>query len=170
MTKRTVPRPYSIEWRDAEPQPLELPFGTVSIQPLGWGIRVESGKHEPLVVNGGQVRLGWADFTFDGEKWVLGSDFHVKKTTGLGFNNATSKQREKIAAVLLTHVAVWAYDNKKEVARRHLAYVYDRARQCEVSIQELEYALDEYRDRLRKIEAGDMDVSPYLNEGRGIRT
>lgn len=167
----TEPRPYSAEWRESEPQPLELPFGTVSIQTLGWGIRVESGPaNESLIINNGKVRLGWADFHLKEGKWVLASGFHLKKEGNYGLDNATPKQHEKIAAALFPLVEAWAQENADEIEKRKWAYISDRARTCEESIRELEEALDEYRTRLREIEAGDMDTSPYLNGGKRIRT
>jgi hypothetical protein len=167
--KLTEPRPYSDEWRSAEPQPLETKFGTVSIQPLGWGIRVESGPDdEPLFVNGSHVRLGWADFNFEDGRWMTKGNVWVKKATGLGFDDATPKQRDKLLAELPALVTAWAEANVEEIERRKWAYVSDRARTCEESILELEEALEEYRARLQQIEAGDLDVSPYLNRGKRL--
>ena len=89
MTTMTKPRAYSSEWRMAEPQPLPTRYGTVSIQPLGWGIRVESEKNRPeevLTINGVACRLAWADFIYDEDQgeWVYQSDgLHLKKAASL---------------------------------------------------------------------------------------
>ncbi len=166
------PRPYSDEWRSSPPQKLETPFGTVTIQCLGWGIRVDSGEDDaPLTVNGSKVRLGWADFSWidhddrDGE-WQIVDNIWVKRATGLGFDDATPKQREKLLATLPPLVTEWAQANAEEIERRHWAYVSDRARTCEETIRELEEALIEYRERLQLIESGDLTISPYLDRDK----
>lgn len=161
----TQPRPYSDEWRTGPTEPLPTRFGTVELSLLGWGIRISQGDNEPLRVNGGLVKLGWWDYTEQDGEWVLGESFWADKPGGA---SASRSQIDKIKVVLPPLVKQWAKDNAAEVERRWRAYVSDRARQCEESIRELEEALIDYRERLQRIEAGDLSVSPYLNRGKGI--
>ena len=166
-------RPYSAEWRLAEYQPLQTSFGTLSIQPLGWGIRVESKPdNDSLVINGSEVRLGWADYVNESGEWKLNSDgINLKKANSqFGLDDATPKQKAKLKNELPGLVAAWALANAAEVEKRREAWIYERARICEESIEELEGAAAEYRSRLEMIEDGNMDISPYLNGGRNIRT
>lgn len=173
-TPKTEPRPYSSEWRDAEPAIVETQYGPVRLTPLGWGIRAETPNYsalmryapEPLRVNGGSVILSSADFheTAPGV-WTCEN----LESGYLGpLDGATPKQRAKVAAILPGIVAEWASANRAEVDRRAAAWRSERARTCEESIRELEDALEDYRARLAAIEAGDVTVSPYLNGGRGI--
>lgn len=163
----TEVRPYSDEWRSSSPQKLKTPFGQVTIQCLGWGIRVDSDTDDPnLIVNNGEVRLGWADYQLIDGEWVANGNIWVKKPGGLGMNDATPKQRDKLLAALPPLVTEWAEANAEEVELRFWHYVSDRARTCEETIRELEEALIEYRSRLIQIESGDLTVSPYLDRDR----
>lgn len=170
---KTEPRPYTGDWI-GEHFPLETRYGVVTIQPLGWGVRVETRQDveyrdgnrvyfaDPLlVVNGREGRLGWADYHVDAEARVTDPERIVG-------GDLTANAEAKVLAELGPLVRAWLAEHAAEFAATRAAYLSDRARTCEESIRELEDALDIYRERLALIEAGDIEVSPYLNGGRGL--
>jgi hypothetical protein len=171
--EKTEPRAYRGDWL-GDHYPLETRYGRVTIQPLGWGLRVESrrdvewvdGKQiaredPPLVIFGRESRLGWADYQINrhGELGEPGTIYG---------GNLTLVGEMKMRAELRPLVAAWLAEHAEEFDRTREAYVSNNARTCEESIRELEDALEVYRGRLAAIEAGDLDVSPYLNGGRGL--
>lgn len=154
--------------------PLETPYGVVTLHPVGWGIHVKS-RHEmthlpgqgrilvedpPLRVNGRDGRLGLTAFHIDRAGRIeIGSTYAGSLTP-----NAEQKLREILPDIVRT----WLEEHPAEFAATRDAYLSNRARTCEESIRELEDALEVYRGRLEGIEAGDIEVSPYLNGGRRL--
>lgn len=173
VAAKTEPRPFQKEWI-GEHYPLETRYGVITIQPLGWGVRAWSRRgteyvngervwieDPPLRINGREGMLGWVDYP-------IGQDASLGEPRGVTGGNLTENAEAKMLAELAPLVRAWLIEHASEFAATRAAYLSDRARTCEESIRELEDALDVYRERLRLIEAGDMDVSPYLNGGRRL--
>lgn len=173
MTTKTTARAYRDDWHGTH-YPLETPYGVVSIQPLGWGFHVESRsgmeyvsgegrvlvEDPPLRINGRDCRLGLTAFHVDrGLRLELGTTYGGTLTA-----NAEQKMRE----ILPDLVRAWLDEHVAEFVATREAYLSNQARTCEESIRELEDALELYRGRLEQIEAGDLDVSPFLNGGRRL--
>lgn len=174
---KTEPREYQKGWIGEE-YPLVTRYGTVTIQPLGWGVRVQTrfkyGHTIPeewdadavcdpfLTINGRRSRLGWMDYSVN-EKGEVEEGKLTQTDDGLSRN-----AEQKIVAELRPLVLAWLAEHAREFTRTRAVYVSNTAQTCEESIRELEDALDVYRARLVRIEAGEQDVSPYLNGGRRL--
>jgi hypothetical protein len=147
---------------------------STTIQPLGWGLRVES-RRETVYENGERVHYQDPPLTINGRSCLCGHlDYHVDLHGNLGEpgamigGNMTANAEEKMRVELRPLVEAWYAEHEAEFVRTAEAYASNRARTCEESIAELEAAADEYRRRLALIEAGDAEVSPYLNGGRRL--
>jgi hypothetical protein len=172
-TATTTVREYRNDWI-GEHYPLETRYGRVTIQPLGWGMRVESRRETvyehgerihvedpPLSINGRSCRCGRLDYPVD----LHGN---VGEPGAMIGGDVTANAEAKLRAELRPLVLAWYAEHEAEFARTAEAYRSNRARTCEESIAELEAAVVEYRRRLELLEAGDAEVSPYLNGGRRL--
>ena len=174
--ERIVPRAYRNDWIGTH-HPLVTRYGTLTIQPLGWGIRVEtryvygpippgewtrdSDVDPPLVIYGRECRLGATDYHVDEEG-------RIEDCKGVIGGDLTEKARAKLLPELFPLVRAWLVEHAAEFAATRDAYVSNQARTCEESIVQLEEAVSEYRRRLALIKAGDIHVSPYVKGGRRL--